>query len=968
MQSELGSLISRLRKRSYPDSPRVPNKEKSLLKEAKQIQSKIEIFTQDKDLAKKMHNDAVDFFSKDKMEKVDEQRDALIASFFFLNRKKIGDNLSKELELEQILSVLESLKGNKHIQLGTGQGKSSAVIPIAAMIHSLTSKEKDALVVSINQNLVSDLVQKVDELRIAASKSGFKAPMVIERKPQKQEQSHISIQKKMAKETFASSDSVEYSNGLKEELFTNYWGENISIGSWEAKNKGVEKKGDKKIPRVVFMTKDQFVFSVSEGKEAFAKSCPHVFFDEIDAPYIIGETYQTTAEDLYLTPSMITESVSRYIFDFVISQQLDPDEDFEVFSGDTASLSDTGFRRINSLDIEGFISGKRNVERLQTAFQEGLKKVADFLGLSEKEITNLEKNVKNFMMNNFQENLESFVVSTCDYIAQAHYWLNKVYLTEGENIVVRSEYFDQLLENHKFDPFLHLAILAKTEKFNLVSLLSKASQSAKFPTILSFMGEKIHGFSGTLSQRSLFTGELEESSLASFLKEVTSKSVFEILPRELKKPPSPAIVEDKTGMKLELMTEIEKMLTNRDSNQSLLLISHYDVKTTNKLLLEIKNLFPDLEIELAPSLPSRPEKLADYYDKVKRSCLNLANGKTKILISSGSLGIGANIVQSDGGFPNLKVGILGLPENESQLRQNLGRRRAMGNNFFWIVDKESLKERTTWLNDQPGKLIRAYFTPEIALEKIMLISNQPENKRLEFVLKLIHDASMSKKTNEEFIVRYDDFFRKKIIPAARYFLEKRIVDRYFKEISWNNKKDPQILKALKRLERLIDTYGLPDSLYEDCLRIDNTFGITSQKPAEFLDKLLSKLINENIIGNIIDRWFDLVDERAFEVENQFYGNDKFYVSQVEFATPPIGAIFISLGKKINFSLPEGEVEVELGISKYGSINLGAATKTLNGRIFTIGSNLKNEEINNINKLIVFQAISQKVSFVKIVRE
>jgi len=105
MQSELGSLISRLRKRSYPDSPRVPNKEKSLLKEAKQIQSKIEIFTQDKDLAKKMHNDAVDFFSKDKMEKVDEQRDALIASFFFLNRKKIGDNLSKELAKRHCVSI-----------------------------------------------------------------------------------------------------------------------------------------------------------------------------------------------------------------------------------------------------------------------------------------------------------------------------------------------------------------------------------------------------------------------------------------------------------------------------------------------------------------------------------------------------------------------------------------------------------------------------------------------------------------------------------------------------------------------------------------------------------------------------------------------------------------------------------------------------------------------------------------------
>ena len=44
-------------------------------------------------------------------------------------------------------------------------------------------------------------------------------------------------------------------------------------------------------------------------------------------------------------------------------------------------------------------------------------------------------------------------------------------------------------------------------------------------------------------------------------------------------------------------------------------------------------------------------------------------------------------------------------------------------------------------------------------------------------------------------------------------------------------------------------------------------------------------------------------------------------------------------------------------------------KSVFDEIFTkLDDYLKNEEINNINKLIVFQAISQKVSFVKIVRE
>lgn len=964
MSAELASILSRLRKRSQPGLETVPYRERSLLKEAKKIQAQVEVFFQDQELAKKMHNDAIEFMDKPDKHHFEQNRDTLISSMFFLNRENLGNNLNKELELEQIMSVLESLKGNKHIQLGTGQGKSSVVIPIASIVHSLSSPEKDALVVSINQNLVNELADKVDSLILSANKLGFKTPVFTEKKPQKQEFNHGHLQKSILAESLLGNENIDYSENLKESLFNNYWGENLAITNWEAQHKGIEKKHDRKIPRIVFMTKDQFVFAVTEGKEAFVKTCPDVFFDEIDAPYIIGETYQTTSEDLYMTPQMMIDFTSRYIFDYIISKQLNPDEDFEVFRGETATLTESGQNKINQLNLERFLSGEK-IPQLEKAFQEGIDIVARFLDMSgEKNIT-IEENIRNYMKAYFTEDIDAYAQSVGDYLAQAHYWLNKVYLTEGENIVVRSEYFDQLLENHKFDPFIHLAILAQTEKFNFVNLTPKASQSAKFPTILTLMGNKLHGFSGTLSQRSLLTGKLENSSLGNFLKDITGKEIFEIPPREVKKPPSPTIVADKSDMKNQLI----KTIRNHDNSQPLLLISHYDVGTTNALVKELKTIFPEIEVESAPPLPSKPEKLADYYTKVKKSCSELAEGKIKILITSGSLGIGANIVGSDGSFPNLKVGILGLPENHSQLRQNLGRRRAKGDNFFWIVDKEALRERTAWLDTQAGTLIKAHLTPNKALEEIDKLSNQKENKNLEFVLKLIHDAATAKSTNEEFTVLYDSFFRKKIVPTAKSFMQKRILEKYFDEnIDWKNKKDEKIAQALKRLERLLDIYGLPDSLYSDCLGITATFGITTQNPAEYLDKLNERLINRNILEDIINNWFDTVDNTAAQIETQFYGDDRFSIFQIQFGIPIQGSIFIPYDKSVVINYPDRKTEAELGIVRKGGMIIGPGIRNKMGRILTIGGNIDKKQYSNITSLIIFKAETSPIVFAKINRE
>ncbi|VVA43766.1 hypothetical protein CANDROIZ_260001 [Candidatus Roizmanbacteria bacterium] len=307
------------------------------------------------------------------------------------------------------------------------------------------------------------------------------------------------------------------------------------------------------------------------------------------------------------------------------------------------------------------------------------------------------------------------VIGAADNLADANYSLNKLYINEGDKIVVRSSYFDQLLENHKFEPDAHISMLAMANEFNIVNLNSKASESAKFPTIISLLGDKLVGFSGTLKQRDLRTGKSQASPLAKLLKEFTGKDVYEVRSPEIKKPPSPLVSEDIEGMK-QLLIEF---LNNNKSEQPILLLSHYDTKTTQDIFAQLGQLYPNLsDIDILPSIPSDPKRLKQYYESLKEKTKGLADGRIKILVSTGSIGIGADITKTDDTFPDLKIGILGLPENESQLKQNLGRRRKEGNDFFWIVDKESLRERATWLDDQSTMIVKAHLTEEKAIEQI----------------------------------------------------------------------------------------------------------------------------------------------------------------------------------------------------------------------------------------------------------
>jgi hypothetical protein len=822
-------------------------------------------------------------------------QDILVASLFSINRKLIGEGISKKLEFEQITAVLETLQNNKHVQIGTGQGKSSVVIPIASIIQSLTSKERGAVVTSVNQNLVKDLQKQTRQLLIKAAQEGFLIPAMTDNGFNYSFEDREIKQRQLIEALTGDG----YSHQLVEDLFIKYWG-NTFIGQGQQIGEMIKSFLFNQIPKITFVTKDKFVFDLAQGGKEFIDICPHVFFDEVDAPYTMGEVYRTTQENLYIDPKNFLDSAARYAFNQIVLSQLDLSSDWELSLGENPTLKPEKENSLIQINFQEIINSQSG----DSPFKKAIKIIGNSLGLDNAQVMGIEEKVKKYLLENIEQikyqttpdnpnPFGDYAADVANYLIRAFYTLNKSYLIEGENIIIRSEYFDQLLESHQFDPDTQLAILALTNRFKTVNLSPKTAQTFKFPTIITQLGNKLHGFSATLKETDLITEKVKNSRFANFLKAATGKEVFEITPPEWKKAPPPTIIESPD----EIENKLNEIINNQGLSKPVLILSHYDINKTKKIFSRLQNLFPNqADIKLLPSLPSQQDKLESYYQEVKKSCQSLAEGKLKIIVSTGNLGTGANIVKATNEFPDLKIGILGLPESETLLRQELGRRRAIGSESFWIIDKDSLKKLATRLSYQENVLIRANLTPDKALKIINVLEEKKPEEIRRFVIRLIHEASLSRLENDDNIVGYDLLFKNGIIPEAERIMKKRILESYF-----DNKDEKELTDEEKnKLLIFIDLFGLPDYLYDRLTSLENMSNLQAQtgRYAEVADKLTTRLVKDRILPDLINDWFDNSQSSITTIYHDIFKDGENNVIPIVISTTPIKPE--EIGKKITY--------------------------------------------------------------------
>ena len=121
----------------------------------KKIQNWIYQFQKEPGKSSEIFKENYDSFNQQPAKKADFQEVAA-AYFFHLNRLSIPesyDEVKEERQIEAVLALLDGL----HIHVGTGEGKSSVIFPIATIVEALTSDKKAAVLSTADDALLSEL-------------------------------------------------------------------------------------------------------------------------------------------------------------------------------------------------------------------------------------------------------------------------------------------------------------------------------------------------------------------------------------------------------------------------------------------------------------------------------------------------------------------------------------------------------------------------------------------------------------------------------------------------------------------------------------------------------------------------------------------------------------------------------------------------------------------------------------------
>jgi hypothetical protein len=208
------------------------------------------------------------------------------------------------------LALLDGL----HIHVGTGEGKSSVIFPIATIVEALTSEKKAAVLSTADDALLS-------ELKSHTQKYLNKIPLKIAKisiPPEKQE-GYIDepLEKKMVAEALSTGS---FSQETRDKIKNNYWRKKL-LNPDKERNKFLD-EFENQGPKIAFLTERDMVFAAAEDKENFQKKVPTIFLDEADVPYNRKTPYETVQKHEYHSPDEIMASTQNWLVSYVIDREL----------------------------------------------------------------------------------------------------------------------------------------------------------------------------------------------------------------------------------------------------------------------------------------------------------------------------------------------------------------------------------------------------------------------------------------------------------------------------------------------------------------------------------------------------------------------------------------------------------------------------------------------------------------------
>lgn len=764
-------------------------------------------------------------------------QDVLVAYIFVSNKslfeqKKEKKNYDKPKEERQIDAVLSALEGN-HIHMGTGEGKSLTVITITSIIESITSSQKDCFVASISETLLEKMKLQteklLEKLRRDSHLSEFDLQLMTVEEPEQVESAKDTLFKDIQKEALLSDDN-NYSPEIKKQILQQYWGKKLN-GNTEKKDILKKEFGE---PRIVFTTERELVFKLSEDPINFAKTAPRIFMDEADVAYNRKSPYVQDMGDSFASKEDIRSSAVKWLFDYVLSHQI-KESDFQYENGSYK-----------------LIPGLESSDRFQLdnkLLEEGVSIIGKKIGLDKKQEELFAGKARKLIENSFKNEHKRTeeIQRTGHVIGEIYNTLGKQYVFDelGE-LQLRDNYTDELLENHEYQPDVHMAILALNNKFEFVQMNKINYSSIKFPTFVHYLKDKLICFSGTLKYPDPKTKKIKDGNFSKFLEAATKRKVKTIInPFELKTVPNPDLYKTEEEAILKLKDDLK--ITTKPT----LVIDYEGTLHTKKLFNVIQESHESGKdrVVLLPPKPTNKKEESAYNNFIDEMTVKLAKGEIDILISSGTAGTGINIINDDGSFPDLSVKLFGMPENEMQPTQGVSRRRMTGDESSWLLSLNQMEryisnfeeEKATKLDIKLGKIdqqrIRELLNEALANPK----------KRLNVVLELLKQKRRQEGGDDKLSVEYDIFYQN-----FRKMFEKKILKKLQSDFP-----NRTLRKDAFRL------MGMPENLYFEMPQIFQ-FNINESGSTDYIQKLGQSVFvprfgrdEKSFFDEQVDFWYDL---------------------------------------------------------------------------------------------------------------
>ena len=799
------------------------------------------------------------------------------------------DKKKEERQIEGVLRAVNDVAG-QHLHIGTGEGKSTVILPIAALVEAATNGDGAVVLGSANGILVDELRQNTMRLANTASVLGdIKFNNITTEGKGKKEVTDEGLASQITKDILLTGSASE---ATKKNLKSNFWREFVQPRGHDDFFHE-DPSGKAADITLYFAEEKDLVFKWMDDPKAFISACPKIFMDEAHVAYDKGTPYAQTMKSIAIGEDDIKGGISNWLVHYVVAHEVGNTDVMPASGG--YHLTENGRAKLDTIDLHAI--NPNNKASYSQSFYQGVGIILKTMGVEMDDKQSQEfaqrlltETLSTLPQKNGNEagegepGVSDYLQSIGGEVAKFVRLKDKMFTERKGKVVIRDGYIDELLSAHKYTPNAQSAALAVCGIFEPIKR-EVAYKTAHYPSFVKAIGERYIALSGTLMHPNPEEGRMEKGTFASFLKRVTGKETYALSTPEMKPLPQPHLFEKPDEMYTVLINDL-RMERGFDVNgpRPTLLIDFNGLESATKTFEQMKKVYGDDGVRLLLSKPTGGDIEAEkeYMHQLDEYRSDLAQGKIKMLVSSGSAALGVNFVKPDGSFPDLRTVMVGMPDSQERMIQTIGRRRMQEgttHNHLWYLSIADLET-------QESLLTRQNKSHYIGLEKsqqqmhaeLLRVRNDPE-KVYGLIKSLMQKLKTARTSDEDRIIRSDSLINELVIPYATARLEGRIAH----ELLHYDEKTIERINDLKRdlkakddrmkrlvLNKYMDAVGLPSTIHEDAQSMNFLFAQEQKKQfgvqnavEQFEEQMrllkrgiFSKTPSSFNIDTYIDDWFE----------------------------------------------------------------------------------------------------------------